>query len=298
MERGTTWSERSLVGAGMSRATFPRIGEWPKIVRFESWARFLVLPAAGVEIGAPMPAAIALARGVGIAAALLAFGYLANSLGDRAMDRDPAKNALVAARCDDATLKRALAVLAIVALACCATAPKIARVATIVCLASGWAYSLGPRCKRFAIVGTLMNVLNFTPLLVVGVADAAPPRLAWIAAAFAALLVQNQLLHEAADAPEDRVGALRTTFLALGARAAARLAALSGVALAAVACALAMRSGWPAAIAACALALPFVVVFPWLLARRGGSPEAMARVRVAQRWTAMIAVASLAVLAS
>src|SRR5690606_36429199 len=102
-----------------------------------------------------------------------------------------------------------------------------------------------------------------------------------LAIVFVALLVQNQIVHEAADAPEDRAGRLRTTYLVLGPRLAA-LAALAPRALVALASIwLLARDGSPLAIAL--HALPFVTVFPWLEARRGAAPSFMARVRAAHR---------------
>jgi 4-hydroxybenzoate polyprenyltransferase len=284
MESGTTLTGGTLVetaGQGNRVALRDRL----RLLRFQSWARFLVLPLAGLDLGDPLPSlGLALARGLVIAFCVLGFGYLANALGDRAMDRDPAKNPLVGGLRDETWARRVLALLLLGAVVTSLFGPASARLATLICLSSGWAYSLGPRLKGLPVVGTLMNVLNFAPLMYVAVGAEMPARLEWLVPAFAALLVQNQLLHEAADAPEDRAGRLRTTFLWAGPRVAALLAGLSGVVLLVVAVRVLLHGGWPLALAA--LALPFVLAFPALLWWRGDSPSHMARVRVAQRWCA------------
>jgi 4-hydroxybenzoate polyprenyltransferase len=273
-----------------------RGAELLRLIRFRAWAHFLVLPLAAADLDAPrLDVALALLRGVAIAFLVLGFGYLANAIGDREMDRDPEKNPLVGRPRGETRLEPVLAVLALAALALAATGPTAARVATLVSIGSGWAYSLGPRGKGLPVVGTLMNVLNFAPLLCVGLAaGASTDRLFLIVPAFAGLLVQNQLIHEAADAQEDRGGALRTTFLVLGPAGAAALAALAGAGLLAVAIRMLGQAGITPAWAL--LTAPFVVGFPWLLARFGRSPARMARVRVAQRACAAVGGALLMLL--
>ncbi len=286
----------TLVAATTLKGSQVGITDRLRLLRFRAWARFLVLPVAGLELSEhPAASALALGRGLVIAFCVLGFGYLANSVGDRTMDRDPSKNPLLGGWRDDALVRRALVLLALGALLASVAGPASVRLATLICLTSGWAYSLGPRLKGVPLIGTLMNVANFAPLLYVGVGAAgAPERLGWLLPAFAALLVQNQLLHEAADAPEDRAGALRTTFLQLGQVASALLAAASGAVVLMVALRVLLRCGWSPAFAL--LAMPFVVLFPALLAWRGSAPAEMARLRVAQRWSAAVCGALLALL--
>src|SRR5690349_18952152 len=58
-----------------------------ELVRVRHWGHFLLLPAAGATLDHPsLHGALALARGVAVAALLLSFGYLANAIGDRTMD--------------------------------------------------------------------------------------------------------------------------------------------------------------------------------------------------------------------
>jgi 4-hydroxybenzoate polyprenyltransferase len=268
---------------------------WLELVRFRQWAHFLVLPLAGVELEQPsLRGGLALARGVLIAAFVLAFGYLANALGDREMDRDPAKNPLVHRREDDRRLALYILSLACAALALAATGPPVVAAAAACCIFSGWAYSLGPRLKAKPFLGTLMNAGNFAPLLLMGVASVVPDRIGSILPTFVALLLQNQLLHEAADAPEDRGGGVCTTLLAVGPRGAALLAAACGFVVVWVAMGVVTQRGWPIALAL--VMLVYVVVFPALLARDGRSPERMARWRVAHRWAAAATGALILVL--
>ena len=66
-------------------------------VRLRHWSHFLLLPLASVDPAESWErTSVASARGVAAAFALLAFGYLLNSLSDRAVDRDPGKHALPA----------------------------------------------------------------------------------------------------------------------------------------------------------------------------------------------------------
>src|SRR5262249_24189908 len=111
---------------------------------------------------------------------------------------------------------------------------------------------------------------------------------------FVALLLQNQLLHEAADAVEDAGGDVRTTLLELGNRGAALLAAGCGAVVIGALVRILGSRHLPLALAVGAL--PVVVVFPALLARFGGSPARMARARIAQRWAAVATGALLIVL--
>jgi 4-hydroxybenzoate polyprenyltransferase len=115
-----------------------------------------------------------------------------------------------------------------------------------------------------------------------------------LAAALVPLLLQNQMLHEAADAGEDRAGGVRSTYLALGPRGASVLAALLGIAVAVVVAVMVatQRSALgpivgPAVIGAHAVA--YAIVFPALLGRARSASTA----RAAQRWSALASGALL-----
>lgn len=268
-----------------------------ELLRFEHFRHFLVLPLASAELSRPSAGgALALARGVSIAFLVLSFGYLANAVGDREMDADPAKNPLAARpELDDQALWAPLTALALGALALAATGPWPVLAATAVCVASGWAYSLGPRLKTVPIVGTLLNATNFAPLLFLGLTEpTAPGRLPVLTAAFVALLLENQLLHEAADAADDRAGGVRTTFLVAGVAGTAALAALGGAVLLGVTLWAAHARGFSPL--ASLHAVPHLLIFPvWLLVH-GRSGERMRAARIAQRWFAALSGALLAAL--
>jgi 4-hydroxybenzoate polyprenyltransferase len=268
-----------------------------QLLRVRHFRHFLVLPLATADLARPtLRGALALGRGVGAAFCALAFAYLANTVADRGMDRDLDKNPLArASAVADRRFDLPLAILGAGALALAATGPLLGVAAATLSLAAGWAYSLGPRLKARPVIGTLMNALIFAPLLLLGLdRPAPPPRFMPVAAAFVALLLQNQLLHEAADAVEDREGGVRTTFLTLGGAGAALLAALCGAAAAWItAGAIAERhlSSWLLALVA-----PHLLVFPAALALAGHSPARMAQARVAQRWAAVASGALLVAL--
>jgi len=258
---------------------------WLRRSRFGHWVHFLALPLAGYDGRAGASAVAAAARGVIVAFALLAFGYVLNGLADRRMDRSP-KNHFAG---DSASPRGAFTVLAaLVSLVVLAStpAPLPARIATALCLASAVAYSVGPRLKRFPVVGSLANLTNFVPLLWVGVVDAGEPRaIGVLAVAFGCLLLQNQLLHEAADRGEDSAGGVRTTVMLLGREGSAMAAAALGL--------LAVLAAWRAGISPWLPALVYVAGFPLVLARSGDDERRMAYVRVAHRAFSIVFGAAL-----
>jgi 4-hydroxybenzoate polyprenyltransferase len=130
-----------------------------------------------------------------------------------------------------------------------------------------------------------MNLTNFVPLLFVGAPyPTASPRLIALAVSFSAMLLQNQLIHEAGDAPEDRRGGLQTTFLQAGVGWTAVLTLACGMAVLWATFWALHRLGLPAFVAL--HALPYVAFFPGLLFLQGDQPERMRSARGVQRWCA------------
>jgi 4-hydroxybenzoate polyprenyltransferase len=253
--------------------------------RVHQWVHFLVLPLAGwtPEVGW-CTTSFALARGVATAFLVLAFGYLVNALADREMD-DPEKNPLATEAGD---VRRVPLLLATGALAVATLGPPVALWSTAVCLASGWAYSVGPRLKGYPVIGTLLNATSFGPLLLVGTSSSAlPPALGALALAFVGLLLQNQLIHEAADAVEDARGNLTTTVRRLGPVKSAYAAAVVG---AAAPCSMVICNQLAMASVA---AIVFVLIFPYVLAGHGARAARMKRARRAHRWASLVAGAAL-----
>jgi 4-hydroxybenzoate polyprenyltransferase len=261
---------------------------WLCRIRVRDWAHFLVLPLAGAPTNARLSTfAPSLARGVVTAFCVLAFGYLLNGIADRHMD-DPAKNALAGDRGAAGRAVLLAIALAAAALVLSAFGPAVALGATLVCLASGSLYSIGPRLKAYPVLGTLMNGTHFAPLLLVGAAPSgAPGGVGVLALTFVALLLQNQLLHEAADASDDERGRVLTTTRLFGVRAAAWLSAALGTAAAAAVA----GAGHP--LAGVVAGLVFVGLFPALLLKAGANGAAMRGVRRAHRVASAIAGAAL-----
>ncbi len=266
------------------------IRTWFRQVRARDWAHFLPLPLATFEPHAGAGAWLAAARGVAIAFAILAFGYLLNSVSDRKMDLDARKNPFIVAGAGEHRYSLVALVLAVLLLA--AFSPWPAQLAALSCLTIGWIYSMGPRIKSVPVVGTLANLGNFGPLLFVGMPHASlPPRFGWVALAFCAILLQNQLIHEAGDAVEDRGGGVRTTWLTLGPRWTSAAAALLGLAAAAAAAATVSTLQPP--LVAAGVGTTFGVAFPLLLARQGPQSPQAARLRLVHRWFALLFGAAL-----
>jgi 4-hydroxybenzoate polyprenyltransferase len=220
-----------LIAADMQQTPQPlwrRMRAWTVRIRLRYWLHFLVLPFAGVSFSLVDRAQwLSLLRGVCISFAVLTFGYLLNSVADREMDLDPEKSVL---RGEQKNYRVELMVWVFIALVLSLMGPWLVVLCTALCIGCGWIYSVGPRLKAKPLIGTLLNVGNFAPLLFVGIHRVpGPSALPWIAGLFSALLLQNQLLHEAADAEEDRHGQLNTTFLKWGEQYAVWLVLLCGI---------------------------------------------------------------------
>ncbi len=253
-------------------------------MRMRHWAHFLLLPFASLCGGEPTTLAVSLPRGVAIAFSVLAFGYLLNGVSDRAMDRSVEKNALAGQLRPGVHVHAVLFALSATAVGLSLSAPWPVTLATAICLASGVVYSVGPRLKQYPVVGTLLNVTNFAPLLWVGLsAEEIPAGLGPLTLAFVGLLLQNQLIHEAADRDEDARGRVVTTVRAFGERASAIFAAGLGLVVASAPDGLVLSS---------LLGLVFVAGFPLALALRGRDARLMNRVRRLHRLASVAAGAA------
>jgi 4-hydroxybenzoate polyprenyltransferase len=254
---------------------------WLRLLRVREWAHFLLLPLAAFEPSRGIAGIFALARGFLIAGSVLGFGYLLNALADRKTDR-PGKNPLLETDVADAWV--AVLLLGGIAAGASAWGPPVVRVATALCLASGAAYSVGPRIKQWPLLGTLANATNFAPLLwVASLGEPPSPWMTPLTAAFCCLLLESQLLHEAADRAEDQAAGVRTTVIFLGDGGAAVLAGALGGMLGALI--------WRCAdaLVAAPLIVLYAGVFPVALARRGLDSACMTRVRGAHRLSALAA---------
>jgi 4-hydroxybenzoate polyprenyltransferase len=257
-----------------------------QLYRIRDWLHFLLLPVAAFDpVAAPGPALIALARGVVSAAALLAFGYLLNSVTDRGVDGDERKNPLIVPGAIEPTY--ALVLLPVVSLTLAIFAPWPVRVATVVSLTFFFIYSAAPRIKSIPVVGSLSNIGMFAPLLFLSMTGTElPPRFVYVVLALSALVLETQLVHEAADQLDDRQAGLRTTWLTLGPHWTALIVAGAGLTAAAAAARAIVGDGSsPVALAAAAV---FGLIVPALLAMRGHDPAAAARLRLTTRWTGVV----------
>ena len=257
---------------------------WLALLRFRQWVHFLLLPLAGVQLS--MLGALSALRGMFIAAGVLAFGYLLNALWDRDYDLDASKNPFVARGVATRPAFRVAIALGAATLVLAAVTSRVALLAASVAMASGTLYSTGVRLKAIPFVGTLLNAMCFGPLLALGLSGPPPPGFSLLVVSFTALLLQNQLLHEATDADEDRGAGSRTTFLTVGPAAASFFALLLG---APVPIALWNAGGILARISAFPCLVVFVFLVPAILAVRGRRPNLMAKVRVAHRWASFTA---------
>jgi 4-hydroxybenzoate polyprenyltransferase len=262
-----------------------------RLYRAPQWLHMLPVPLATFDSSVPLATALlAAGRGVANAFAILAFGFLLNAVSDLHVDRDARKNPLLLP--GHGGYKTSLIVLPAVSLALAAFSPWPVQLATAWCLTLGCVYSIGPRLKAIPVVGTVTDAAGFTPILFLGMAGSSlPPGFGTVAIAFAALLLQNQLIHEAGDRVEDEASGIRTTWLALGPRWTALLTAAAGALATGATASTVAPFGYSAVSAVVGAAL--VVAFPLLLAWQGLSADGAARLRVVHRWCAVLVGAML-----
>ncbi|PCC74377.1 UbiA family prenyltransferase [Nannocystis exedens] len=224
------WEDRAGRPAPRGRAGLARqLGLGLRALRARQWAHFVPLPLAGAPLGDMLSGTCLIEPvlwGILAGALCLACAYGLNAHADRGTDV-PGKNPLVGAEVGAAAMVPALACgLSAMVAAGHSGGPGAAAVS----LATGALYSAGPRLKRLPGVGTLANVAIFAPLLAL-VGTPRTPGFWGMSLVFTALLLQNQLVHERADAGEDRRAGAYTTAQWLGragVAAAGRWLALAG----------------------------------------------------------------------
>ncbi len=196
-----------------------------RVLRPKQWFYFCSLALAGMD-----PATI-LARGgstatgllraavaVCCAAGLLGFAYGINAVADRRSDADPRKNPL-SGRFETGSATVVWVVAAgTIALGLAVWSGGVAVVAAAISLVSACLYSTSLRAKRWPFIGLVFNIWIFLPLMGLALdrwSDRPAAFDLWLTT-FVALLAQNQLLHESADAMEDNRAGDRTTAHFLG----------------------------------------------------------------------------------
>ena len=183
----------------------------------------------GLERRGPFPWA-EVAAALVAAAGCLAFAYGLNAVMERGTDVSPDKNPLVVSPSyAPATLR--------LALGCAAGALVLGSLLGLwsagcvaLSLLCGALYSAVVRAKRVPVLGLLCNAGIFLPLALLLRSGRGGDAWALELALFAALLTQNQLVHELADEAEDRAAGARTTAQLLGPRGTRVVAALVGFA--------------------------------------------------------------------
>jgi 4-hydroxybenzoate polyprenyltransferase len=260
----------------------PRTGAWRRAwrsLRASGWWYFSLVPLVNLVGAAPGEDGLVLrlAGGVVVAALCLAYAYGFNGITDRGLDRDAGKNALAGI---DAFPREAAVLVAACALAALGIAALVTPIALLgagLSLLAATLYSGQPRLKRLPVVGTLVNVLIFAPLPLLGVSSAPSAGMILLIYCFYVLVTQNQILHELADSEEDVAAGVHTTGVVIGATGVRLMAVVLGPLAAIVPSRL--TEGTSAACVAAGLALCGGAV---LLAL--GDVQRAARLRVAHRW--------------
>jgi 4-hydroxybenzoate polyprenyltransferase len=218
---------QALSGARIQPSTLLRT------MRPRDWAHFVVLPAAGVDSAVlhNLPgAATRLVAGAFVTATALAYAYGLNGVTDRFVDRDPRKNPFTGVGAVPPLTMLFLYATAGAALCVAALLGTTSVALASASIAASTVYSAGPRLKARVGIGTLLNLIIFAPLLAVACPlGRLPDQFFLLGIAFVTLLLQNQLLHERADAAEDAGASLRTTGLLLADRGVAVVITVLGV---------------------------------------------------------------------
>lgn len=181
------------------------------LFRVRDWYYFLPYAMLSVPIKPSLDWLAAL-RALLLAAGCLAFAYGLNQWRDIGLERCVEIYAISQRR-----LKFLVILAGMITLLLSFSADQLVFLATIASLLASFLYSDGPRLKRLPVVGTLTNAAIFAPIGLLGSNGMPlPTYVIALVIAFACLLLQNQLIHEAAHAEEDRRENIRTTYLCFG----------------------------------------------------------------------------------
>ncbi len=206
-------------------------------LRFRQWIHFALLPLASFDasdanhFASPLPAVPRAIAAVLAASGALSYAYGINAIADRRSDDMNGKNPLAGMSTLPIEIYAMVVLAALFALALGLWLGRISFFLALLSVAAGTVYSAGPRMKSKPFLGLIFNTLIFVPLLGLGLSDSKYPLgFTAISITFTALLIQNQLLHECADTPEDARAQNLTTARFLGERNTRGLAFISALA--------------------------------------------------------------------
>ena len=205
-------------GVPVLRETMVRMSarDWFRLYRVRDWLHFLPLPLAGWITGGTSSTRALVGGVVGWALAL-AYTSAINQAFDDRLDRlhigkNPVGGSITRRQAILLSLPPALASVAVVA-----WLSPTGLVPTIVLLLAATLYSAPPRLKRVPVLGTLWNLLVGLPgLFFADRPDITGQPLRVLAGAFALLLLVSQLIHEAEDREDDRLGGVSTVATVTG----------------------------------------------------------------------------------
>jgi len=259
----------------------PRPSAVAGAVRLMDWIHFLALPllSAGAWPFAVGPVVLAVLA----AACILGFAFGYNQWKDENLAALPEAELVAATGMGSRAWRTTLVVCVVGGLACAALVNVESAGAAAFSLVWGWLYSGGPRVKRWPVVGTIANVAIFAPLALLGSGTSEPAARFWFVLCFALLLVENQLIHEAAHADDDRRGGVQTTTVRFGHRVSGLLAVAMGLGAAASLAVLADGNRW---VLGTAVAMAVMALLLLVSVRHFRRPDRARRLRLAHRWAA------------
>lgn|GEM_PF-3310093 len=191
-----------------------KISKLIKFTRVKDWLHFLFLPLLDFAPGEINWFNLVLA--VFCAGFCLAFAYGYNQFKDESIDRNTEQFSLDMYGYTPNGLRIVLIVLIFLAALCGVLIDPMALNAAIVSILGSAFYSGGPRLKRIPVIGTLTNLMIFVPLTLLGGSFGGGFYFIIFLLALIALLMQSQMIHEAADYKEDMQQMVSTTAVKFG----------------------------------------------------------------------------------
>jgi 4-hydroxybenzoate polyprenyltransferase len=254
-----------------------------RAVRVPDWLHFLALPL--IMVNPFNPDVWSLGRGVLLSFLTLAFAYGWNTVKDdfwgESLPDGSGRSSV--SPFTTRVVSVALFLMAAATVVGSALTNVLVFGATVVAVISSALYSGGPRLKARPVIGTLLNGGIFVPLCFLGASDTAvaSPHVL-LAVLFGALLLQNQIIHEAAHHAQDAEDGVMTTVARFGLRWG--LVAGHGFGLLSIATIVCMFVLWPSAWMVLVAAAPLVLVHFALTPARFGNQGRVTVLRRVHRY--------------
>lgn len=198
-----------------------------KFTRVKDWVHFLFLPLLTIVPGFIDWLDLILA--IVCSGLCLGYAYGYNQYKDEGLDKQDESVALEMYGMKKNGLVLILLLMLILTLMLSFVISRVSFLAAIISLFGSTVYSGGPTLKNVPIVGTLANLLIFIPLAFLGGGEAINFNFFIFVIALVGLLMQSQMIHEAADYKDDIKNRIATTAVKYGLEVSKKGSLLWGV---------------------------------------------------------------------